>query len=80
MDNFHFFIFAVINCSALAPPANGAVSPSSCLSRSTYGQTCSFSCLTTGYVIEGTSARMCGYDGEWTGYNDTLCRGGEQSP
>ncbi|XP_073229635.1 sushi repeat-containing protein SRPX-like [Porites lutea] len=70
----------VINCSALAAPANGAVSPRSCLSRSTYAQTCSFSCGTAGYVLEGTSSRVCGDDGKWSGKNDTLCREGMQVP
>ena len=75
---FYFYFFCshtVINCSALAPPANGAVSPLSCSSRSTYAQTCSFSCVTAGYVLEGTSSRVCGGDGKWSGKNDTLCRG-----
>ena len=67
--------FLVINCSALTPPANGAVSPRSCLTRSTYAQTCSFSCVTAGYVLEGTSARACGSDGKWSEKNDTLCKG-----
>ena len=66
---------AVVNCSALTPPANGTVSPPSCLSRSTYGQTCSFSCNTPGYVLEGTSARVCDKNGEWTGNKNTFCRG-----
>ena len=70
-----FFSHTVINCSALTPPANGAVSPLSCSSRSTYSQTCRFSCGTAGYVLEGTSARVCGGDGKWSGKNDTLCRG-----
>ena len=65
----------MVNCSALVPPSNGAVSPSSCLSRSTYGQTCRFSCQTAGYVLEGTSTRVCDDDGEWTGNNNTFCRG-----
>ena len=72
-------LYAVINCSALVPPANGAVSPSSCLSRSTYGQTCSFFCLTKGFYLEGTSSRVCGKEGDWTGINDTVCRGDDQS-
>ena len=68
-------IFLVINCSGLMPPVYGAVAPSSCLSRSTYGQKCSFSCSKTGYVLEGTSGRVCGHDGAWTGENNTRCRG-----
>ena len=68
-------MIVVINCSALAPPLNAAVSPSSCLSRSTYGQTCRFYCPKAGYVLQGTSARVCGNDGEWSGANDTLCKG-----
>ena len=68
------FVFTVINCSALVPPPNAVISPSSCLSRSTYGQTCRFSCQ-RGDVLEGTSLRVCGNDGQWTGNNDTLCRG-----
>ncbi|CAH3199242.1 unnamed protein product, partial [Porites evermanni] len=63
-----------VNCSALTPPANGTVSPRSCLSRSTYSQICSFSCNTPGYVLEGTSARVCDRNGEWTGSKNTFCR------
>ena len=65
----------MVNCSALTPPANGTVSPRSCLSRSTYSQTCSFSCNTPGYVLEGTSSRVCDKNGDWTGNKDTFCRG-----
>ena len=78
MKEMFFFLklhIAVVNCSALTPPANGTVSPRSCLSRSTYGQTCSISCNTPGYVLEGTSARVCDKNGEWTGNKDTFCRG-----
>ena len=79
LSYFYLFLvlnyFLVINCSGLVPPTNGAVDPSSCLSRSTYGQKCSFSCSKTGYVLEGTSARVCEHDGAWTGENNALCRG-----
>jgi len=64
----------VINCTALVPPPNGVISPSPCLSRSTYGQSCNFSCQRQGYSLEGSSVRVCGSDGEWTGTNDTICR------
>lgn len=63
-----------IRCSALVLPINGAVSPASCLLGAVYGQTCGFTCPNTGYVQQGTSARVCGSDGEWTGANDTICR------
>ncbi|KAK2557468.1 Low-density lipoprotein receptor-related protein 6, partial [Acropora cervicornis] len=68
----------VINCTALVPPPNCVITPSSCLSRSTYGQSCRFSCQRQGYSLEGTSVRVCGSDGEWTGTNDTICR--DKSP
>ena len=67
----------VIKCTALVPPPNGVISPSQCLSRSTYGQSCRFSCKRQGYSLEGASVRECGSDGEWTGTNDTICRGKE---
>ncbi|XP_068706774.1 uncharacterized protein [Montipora foliosa] len=63
-----------IRCSALVLPINGAVSPASCLLGAVYGQTCGFTCPKIGYVLQGTSARVCGSDGEWTGANDTICR------
>ncbi|XP_067016159.1 low-density lipoprotein receptor-related protein 6-like [Acropora muricata] len=67
-------ITTVIKCTALVPPPNGVISPSQCLSRSTYGQSCRFSCKRQGYSLEGASVRVCGSDGEWTGTNDTICR------
>ena len=78
LRKWFFFLklhIAVVNCSALTSPANGTVSPRSCLSRSTYSQTCSFSCNTPGYVLEGTSARVCDKNGDWTGNKDTFWRG-----
>lgn len=67
----------VITCGPLFPPTDGAVhvSPSSCLSSSSYGQTCTFTCQRPGYVLEGTTARVCGNDRQWTGSNNTNCRG-----
>ena len=76
-----FFLYvchAVVHCGALVPPANGAVTPSSCRSRSSYGQICTFSCRKQGFLLEGTFRRMCGKEGEWTGVNDTFCRGDDQ--
>ncbi|XP_015761127.1 PREDICTED: uncharacterized protein LOC107340287 [Acropora digitifera] len=64
----------VISCTPLVPPSNGMISPTSCLSRSTYGQSCGFSCQRQGYSLEGSSVRVCGSDGEWTGNNDTICK------
>lgn len=31
-----------------------------------------------GFLLEGTFRRMCGKEGEWTGVNDTFCRGDDQ--
>ena len=76
-----FFLYpchAVVHCGALVPPANGAVTPSSCRSRSSYGQICTFSCRKQGFLLEGTFRRMCGKEGDWTGVNDTFCRGDDQ--
>ncbi|XP_067025508.1 uncharacterized protein [Acropora muricata] len=64
----------VINCTPLVPPSNGMISPSSCLSRSSYGQSCRISCQRQGYSLEGGSVRICSSDGEWTGSNDTICK------
>ena len=72
---FNLPLYTVINCTPLVPPFNGMISPSSCLSRSTYGQSCRFSCQRHGYSLEGTSVRVCGSEGEWTGNNDTICKG-----
>ena len=72
---FRFPLYTVISCTPLVPPSNGMISPTSCLSRSTYGQSCRFSCQRQGYSLEGSSVRVCGSDGEWTGNNDTICKG-----
>lgn len=68
-------VLLAINCGPLAPPTFGTVSPYSCLFASSHGQSCSFSCQRPGYVLEGTSARVCGNDAQWTGSNDTRCTG-----
>ncbi|XP_015752647.1 PREDICTED: sushi, von Willebrand factor type A, EGF and pentraxin domain-containing protein 1-like, partial [Acropora digitifera] len=64
----------VISCVPLVPPLFGVISPSSCLFGSNYSQTCRLTCGSPGYVLEGTSARVCGRTGQWTGLNDTRCR------
>ena len=76
---FLFPLYTVINCTPLVPPSNGMISPSSCLSRSSYGQSCRISCQRQGYSLEGGSVRMCSSDGEWTGSNDTICKGEDNS-
>ncbi|CAH3164729.1 unnamed protein product [Pocillopora meandrina] len=63
----------VVACGPLFPPMNAIISPSSCVSGSPYGQTCRFSCGTLGYVLDGTSSRVCGNNGKWTGSNNTRC-------
>ncbi|KAL9960419.1 hypothetical protein ACROYT_G033874 [Oculina patagonica] len=63
-----------ITCDQLSSPIFGAIFPSSCQLGSNYSQICRFTCQRPGYVLEGTSARVCGNDGRWTGSNDTRCR------
>ena len=69
------FVCLVISCVPLVPPLFGVISPSSCLFGSNYSQTCRLTCGSPGYVLEGTSARVCGRTGQWTGLNNTRCRG-----
>jgi len=67
----------VKTCDALTPPNSGVISPPSCLVGSNYSQTCRYTCARPGYVLKGTSTRVCDNNGQWTGSNDTRCRGKE---
>lgn len=51
----------MINCTL---GDNGAANP---------GDTCSFTC-TGGFVLDGSTNRMCQDDGSWDG-SDAMCRG-----
>ena len=63
------FGFVVVTCSQLAAPTNGAMVTSS----NTYNSTAVFSC-STGYVISGSSLRICQSNGDWSGV-PPLCNG-----
>ena len=68
-------VYLVISCGALTPPALGVISPPSCLVGSNYSQTCQYTCERLGYVLKGSSVRVCDTNGQWTGSNVTRCRG-----
>ncbi|PFX23099.1 Low-density lipoprotein receptor-related protein 6 [Stylophora pistillata] len=68
------FVCSGISCDPLVPRTNVVISPSSCLSSSSQGQTCRFSCRIPGYILDGASSRVCDNNGKWTGSNDTRCR------
>ena len=53
------------------------MSPSSCLLRSMYGQSSRLGCQRQGYSLKGSSVKVSDSDGEWTGNNDTMCKGEE---
>ena len=51
-----------VDCGPLDAPALGAVN----LNRTTFGSIANYSCQ-TGYEVNGTSTRVCGGNGEWSG-------------
>jgi len=61
-------------CPALLHPANGKVYPSECeVSTSSYsGMLCSFEC-DSGYVLSGSTKRLCLSSQQWTG-SPTSCK------
>ena len=68
---FCFFSMAVpraIQCSALSDPAFGSV----VLTGRKVGSTATYSC-NSGYVLDGSSLRVCQQDGQWSGEAPT-CR------
>ena len=51
-----------VDCGALSPPANGAVSAPT----TTYGSTVTYSC-TSGHSLSGNATRTCQANGTWSG-------------
>ncbi|XP_030846637.1 E-selectin-like [Strongylocentrotus purpuratus] len=56
---------ARISCGALSGPSNGQVS---CSDSSYYNSLCGISCR-DGYTLQGSSSRLCGVSGRWSGSN-----------
>ena len=51
----------VVDCGALESPEFGDVN----INETTFGSIANYSCQ-TGYVLNGTSERVCEEDGQWT--------------
>ncbi|XP_042878589.1 sushi, von Willebrand factor type A, EGF and pentraxin domain-containing protein 1-like isoform X2 [Penaeus japonicus] len=59
----------MLQCPVLAPPENGYFVRSTC--NNVVNAACGVRCK-PGYTLKGSSIRMCGKNGEWTGWN-TQC-------
>ena len=59
--------FTAVNCGALTDPMNGMVDTSS---GTTFMNTATYTC-DTGYILIGTSTRMCQSDAVWSSATPT---------
>ena len=57
-----FHCFTVIDCGDLPDPNNGQVT----ISATTFGGVAMYSC-NVGFLLAGSSTRICGSDGTWSG-------------
>jgi len=70
----HFLYTIVITCPVLTDPDNGMVDCS--LGPDgipTEGDTCAYTC-DDGFIVSGSSDRICQSDGTWTGSEPTCAR------
>lgn len=59
-------LLPVLQCPVLAPPENGYFVRNTC--NNVVNAACGVRC-NPGYTLKGSSIRMCGENGEWTGWN-----------